>query len=777
MERFNLRENFLRLSFLALLFFSTVCMAGMNIDNIRINGNIVSSTNTNGRLDIDLNGSGTFRLVDLTATTVPYLNASKDLTSSAVTPTELGYLTGVTSAIQTQLNAAVTLTGVQAITNKDYDGGTASNSLRITVPKNTKANLDALNRKEGTIVYATDTDKVYSDDGATLNEMGAGGGAGGAGLNILSYPVDYNPDAEAGASTSWAETGGGALTVTSTAANVGFGTYAISYDSSANTDHVDTAAASIPSGLFGNNCLAEFYYKGFDSTITASVSDGSIDLITQALTAATTYTKIQLNFICPSSGTLQLRLTSSADAAIGYVDQAYIGGASNVSSVSQANFIGSAYIAAANCTPARTNVAVGTFSTDADCPGPVVLQNPGPGVIQTTDADLPNFTVNSLPPGYFRVSMSGTVAVGNGNVGAVAISDGTTVCPAQSFNGLTASANNFTVECAFSYTAAANRTFSLHGASSSGAITLTADSATIKALNFSIARFPTGSQLVADINNMPGSWSGFHDSTCSFSRTNTAFGDPAADASCAFTEVYNNNFGSVTSYLSGSDKLPGIIFTPKRVGKYFVCASTIANNGVSGATGSVRMYDGVNQISVGESSIAGSVYYTYDMCGIANVTSLAAKTISLQTKASSSSINIVTSGSNNVISWNIFQLDYAFPVPMFMNSVVSSSTGVTKIEVAKLNCDAGATIMTQHGAWVTSIGNVAAGACAVTLTAGTFSATPYCTVSAATTGGFSTGLELNVDATSSTAVSVDCEDDGSTACTAFDFILNCVGAR
>lgn len=39
-----------------------------------------------------------------TASTVPYLDASKNLISSSVTPTELGYLSGVTSAIQTQLN-------------------------------------------------------------------------------------------------------------------------------------------------------------------------------------------------------------------------------------------------------------------------------------------------------------------------------------------------------------------------------------------------------------------------------------------------------------------------------------------------------------------------------------------------------------------------------------------------------------------------------------------------------------------------------------------------
>lgn len=46
-------------------------------------------------------------LSSLTATTVPYLDGSKILVSSAVTPTELGYLSGVTSALQTQLAKAL----------------------------------------------------------------------------------------------------------------------------------------------------------------------------------------------------------------------------------------------------------------------------------------------------------------------------------------------------------------------------------------------------------------------------------------------------------------------------------------------------------------------------------------------------------------------------------------------------------------------------------------------------------------------------------------------
>lgn len=46
-----------------------------------------------------------------TASRVPYLDANKALQSSSVTPTELGYVSGVTSAIQTQLDGKVDLAG------------------------------------------------------------------------------------------------------------------------------------------------------------------------------------------------------------------------------------------------------------------------------------------------------------------------------------------------------------------------------------------------------------------------------------------------------------------------------------------------------------------------------------------------------------------------------------------------------------------------------------------------------------------------------------------
>lgn len=64
-----------------------------------------------------------------------------------------------------------TIAGTQVITNKDIDGGTASDSIRITIPKNTATNNAALTRKEATVLYATDTGKLYLDNGSTLSPL------------------------------------------------------------------------------------------------------------------------------------------------------------------------------------------------------------------------------------------------------------------------------------------------------------------------------------------------------------------------------------------------------------------------------------------------------------------------------------------------------------------------------------------------------------------------------------------------------------------------------
>lgn len=95
----------------------------------------------------------------LTASTVPYLDAGKQLTSSAVTPTELGYVSGVTSAIQTQLTAkaigAASSTANAVAKYSTTDGKTLLNSGIIIDGSNNVSGFGNLTMTTGTLSLTT----------------------------------------------------------------------------------------------------------------------------------------------------------------------------------------------------------------------------------------------------------------------------------------------------------------------------------------------------------------------------------------------------------------------------------------------------------------------------------------------------------------------------------------------------------------------------------------------------------------------------------------------
>lgn len=87
-----------------------------------------------------------------------------------------------------------TISGQQVITNKDIDGGTASNTSRSTLPKGSTATLNGLTRKQGTILYDTTLDVLKFDDGTSLIQLAAGGGGGStlvASNKIINGGFDY----------------------------------------------------------------------------------------------------------------------------------------------------------------------------------------------------------------------------------------------------------------------------------------------------------------------------------------------------------------------------------------------------------------------------------------------------------------------------------------------------------------------------------------------------------------------------------------------------------
>lgn len=593
------------------------------------------------------------------------------------------------------------------------------------------------------------------------------------GKNLLSNPGFENGKANI-AATDLTD-----ISVVSSGSNLLIGRNSITWNSDGAAQYL-RHSITIPYGVGGTNgvgsCL--IMTPSGTATHTIDVYDGSNILATENVISSTTPVRMSVNFIFPAgNSTLYLRILSvAADEPSITIDDCYLGAADgfNIGSVGQASFIGSAYIAGTtNCSAwTRTNTALGAVASDVDCPGPTVETNPGPGVIQTTDADLPRFTVNGLPPGYYEVLIShGGLNSSASNVNYYAINDGTTTSVATV--GESGGTNQQAVTRGyFSYTTAGNRTFELYTGSSAGTVTIN-NNITSRNIYFSIKRYPLSQEQVFTASQLANSWSGYHDNTCSWARTDAAYGDPATDASCGLSERTNSNFGTVT----GANSLPSITFTPKKAGRYFICSSASVVGATSGADIAMRLWDGTNVIAeLDWDDPAANIQIPTKICGIVVASSVTAKTISLQTKASTGSVTIQALTASSSVEWSIFQIDQNFPQPKIAYGVETTSTGVTGIESAEFNCDAGSAITSQHGSWVSSVGNIASGACTVTLTAGTFSSTPYCQASLVNVAN-PDGV-LGVDPTSSTSVTVDCDDAGSaTDCTSYDFTLMCQGAR
>lgn len=243
-------------------------------------------------------------------------------------------------------------------------------------------------------VYAKTDGKVYK-----LNSSGSeselGGGAGGSsGINILAA---YNKDAEAG-TTYWSNSGG-TFTTTTTAANVANGAASFSFDASSTGQYVVTDTRAIPAGLYGANCMAETYYKGFDTNMKLQAYDGTNVIAESVLSAQTGFKREVLNFICPSSGNIQFRLISTADAAIGYWDEVHLGSATNIATLSQAQIFGKLNWAdAANCAWGQTSATFGTPSADTDCAVPTAS-----GFASAPGTKVPSIVFSYMPPGKYVV--------------------------------------------------------------------------------------------------------------------------------------------------------------------------------------------------------------------------------------------------------------------------------------------------------------------------------------------------------------------------------------
>jgi hypothetical protein len=162
----------------------------------------------------------------------------------------------------------------------------------------------------------------------------------------------------------------------------------------------------------------------------------------------------------------------------------------------------------------------------------------------------------------------------------------------------------------------------------------------------------------ASTSPKPAYWSGYHDSDCVFGRTNVAYGDPTADATCTLTAYQNNGF-TVTSYLSGSDKLPGLVITPPRASCYLVSVQFGDFQATGAAIIGIRLTDGTTSIGAITHTNAATTDQWLALTGIYCFASTSPQTLRLQTKSSAGAVNIqstTTVAGDETIQWTIVEI-------------------------------------------------------------------------------------------------------------------------
>lgn len=606
----------------------------------------------------------------------------------------------------------------------------------------------------------------FANDGTNFDSFGSGSG-GGAGINLLK-----NPGFESGVAQGWSNTGGTFAPVT-VGANLLVGKGSALFTASAGSQSIQSTLYSVPNGLAGQACAASVMYKGGDANLRLRVVDNSSNILAEQAVIASTFARVvNLYFLCPSSGSIQVKVASIGSAAAIALDQMSLG-SNPLTQISQAQVAGVAYFAATgSCTWSRTNTALGAFSTNSNCPGPTVEAS-ALGDWQTTDVDLPQWTINNLPPGEYLATVTG-MAQGSSAFSslAYAITDGTTTSGNSSGVSANAGSNGggFTSVGRFSYSSSGNRTFRIFGSAAAGDVSID-NSGGNEQLKLVLVRYPLAAEQATTAGTSAGLWSGLLVATNVWSTTSATFVNGTNAGTFALTQRANVLFGTVTQFGSTA----GVTFTPSSAGDYSACFQTTVGTSNPAIAGVYQLWDGVSELASQYNNVVDAPPMT--LCGIVHAASVTPINLWIRFLSAGGGATATLGTSGAQIEIQIKKLTQQIPAPILVNSVVSPSSGVE--QVTRAFVDAAGTIQSQSGSWLSSATLDATGKYSLNISAGTFSATPTCVCSVNVSNAASTAPTCKIDATapSSTLINVTTASTGSAALASLDFNVICMGPK
>lgn len=143
-------------------------------------------------------------------------------------------------------------------------------------------------------------------------------------------------------------------------------------------------------------------------------------------------------------------------------------------------------------------------------------------------------------------------------------------------------------------------------------------------------------------------------SGCGWDRTGTTYDDPVADADCDLTQLINSGAGTVVSYTSAGNELPGVVIT-LNTAKYVILA-WFGSNTSNGDLCQYEFYDGTTEFGgMSTSTSAGGLMFT--LAGMYSATA-GSKTIRIRMKVAANTCSIRSGGgvNNFTLYWMIYQI-------------------------------------------------------------------------------------------------------------------------
>lgn len=529
-----------------------------------------------------------------------------------------------------------------------------------------------------------------------------------------------NPGAELAVSTAqWvASAGTFARTTTSGEFRSNTGTTGFSFDAGA-TDQTVTSNGWVIGASETTNAYAFCYFKTTASDYLFEIFDGTNAISSQTIPALSTWTVVSTNFVASASTTYKIRVKSQSNAAEINWDDCYLGEAFNLANVSQTKLSVKATSAGGQAVAATTETKVTFESETWDLNGEF---DP------TTNY---RYTAKLSGKMQFNVSVPISSAASEAFTLTLKKNGSSTVCA----EGQTLSASAWTLKFTCALDVAKGDYFEVY-VDSTADNSYSIDGGVQQV--FEVFHTQAESMLAIDQQTTPMFASAYHGNDCAFTHNSVSFSDLAADASCTFTTRTSSNL-SLSSQLSGSDKLPGITFTSGRAGTFEVCVSGSATNSTNSTYNSYRLSDGTNILATSvvmrQSVGVNNGVYPFRICGFLTVSSAtSSSTVKIQ--------GIVDAGSGTVsaafsdptaLEWSVLNISQSFPAPVFIGGITSKYTGDLREAFLELggasndsNCTSDPCTIRNSSGDASGVARSAAGRFVVSWNSGTWSSDPVC---------------------------------------------------